>query len=275
MKTTDFIHIGSWMVGLGLTDKQLLLYALIWNTSKSGSGLFKGTASYIAEWLGCTERNVKKIIRQLEDLGLIQHEVIRTVKRTYTIFWAIDPDEAQAPEKGSKAKIDWIGRTPKFPTGRERKFPIEREPQFPTEDVSIYSQDNNIYKNTRDRYNGARRARKPAPEATPDLFVPEHKTKRFAPPSVEDVAAYCQERCNSVDPQRFVDFYTSNGWKVGKSAMKDWRAAVRTWEARDRETPRRSQPAQREYESPEAHNLRILRQLQERDGMLNSIVDEQ
>lgn len=131
------------MLGLGLTDKQLLLYALIWNTSKNGSGLFKGTAPYIAEWLGCTDRNVKKIVRQLEDRGLIAHEVIRTVKKTYTIFWAIDPDKAKAPEKGSKAKIDWIGRTPKFPTGKEPKFPTGREPEFPTDIVSIYSQGRN------------------------------------------------------------------------------------------------------------------------------------
>ena len=53
---------------------------------------------------------------------------------------------------------------------------------------------------------------------------------RFIPPTVDDVRAYCQERQNNVDPERFVDYYTSNGWKVGKNPMKDWKAAVRTWE---------------------------------------------
>ena len=56
---------------------------------------------------------------------------------------------------------------------------------------------------------------------------------RFRPPSVEEVEAYCFERNNKVDPERFVDFYSSNGWKVGKNPMKDWKAAVRTWEKRD------------------------------------------
>jgi hypothetical protein len=56
------------------------------------------------------------------------------------------------------------------------------------------------------------------------------KRKRFTPPTVEEVSAYCQERKNGVDAQRFVDYYSSNGWKVGKNAMKDWKAAVRTWE---------------------------------------------
>lgn len=53
---------------------------------------------------------------------------------------------------------------------------------------------------------------------------------RFIPPTVAEVRAYCQERQNNVDAERFVDYYTSNGWKVGKNPMKDWKAAVRTWE---------------------------------------------
>lgn len=53
---------------------------------------------------------------------------------------------------------------------------------------------------------------------------------RFTPPTVETVAAYCRERGNSVDAERFCSFYQSNGWKVGKNPMKDWKAAVRTWE---------------------------------------------
>lgn len=53
---------------------------------------------------------------------------------------------------------------------------------------------------------------------------------RFSPPSVEEVAEYCRERRNSVDPQRFVDYYSANGWMIGKTKMKDWKAAVRTWE---------------------------------------------
>ena len=57
--------------------------------------------------------------------------------------------------------------------------------------------------------------------------------ERFAPPSVEDVLSYCRERGNSVDAQKFVDFYASKGWKVGNQSMKDWKAAVRTWEQRD------------------------------------------
>ena len=56
------------------------------------------------------------------------------------------------------------------------------------------------------------------------------KKKSFIPPTPEQVEAYCLERKNKVDAQRFVDYYTANGWQVGKNKMKDWKAAVRTWE---------------------------------------------
>lgn len=52
----------------------------------------------------------------------------------------------------------------------------------------------------------------------------------FKKPTVEDVAAYCNERNNGIDPQQFVNYYESKGWMVGRSPMKNWRAAVRYWE---------------------------------------------
>lgn len=49
-------------------------------------------------------------------------------------------------------------------------------------------------------------------------------------PTLEEVKEYCSERGNKVDPERWFDYYTSNGWRVGKNPMRDWKAAVRTWE---------------------------------------------
>lgn len=58
----------------------------------------------------------------------------------------------------------------------------------------------------------------------------EKTVKRFSPPALEDVQAYCKERNNNIDAEHFIDYYNANGWKVGKNPMKDWKAAVRTWE---------------------------------------------
>lgn len=54
--------------------------------------------------------------------------------------------------------------------------------------------------------------------------------KRFCKPTIEEVQAYCDERNNGVDAQKWFDYYEANGWKVGRNAMKDWKASVRTWE---------------------------------------------
>lgn len=67
----------------------------------------------------------------------------------------------------------------------------------------------------------------------------KNNIRKFAPPSVEEVRAYCQERKNHVDAQKFVDYYTSKGWLVGKTMMKDWKASVRTWERNTFDKPKR------------------------------------
>jgi len=74
-----------------------------------------------------------------------------------------------------------------------------------------------------------------------DNQLPEHATaaqvatkkpatKSARPESVDEVAEYCRERKNNVDPEAWWDHYAANGWRVGRNPMKDWRACVRTWE---------------------------------------------
>lgn len=58
----------------------------------------------------------------------------------------------------------------------------------------------------------------------------EKESIRFIKPTIEEVRQYCQERGNSVDAEQWMDSYESKGWKIGNSPMKDWKAAVRTWE---------------------------------------------
>ena len=79
--------------------------------------------------------------------------------------------------------------------------------------------------------------------------APQNNNKKtFSPPKIEEVKAYCLERNNTVDAERFIDYYTANGWMVGKNKMKDWKAAVRTWE-RSTANDNRQQPQQRKQSS--------------------------
>lgn len=70
-------------------------------------------------------------------------------------------------------------------------------------------------------------------ESNPNPKEKPRVPRSFTPPTVAEVEAYCRERGNRVNAASFVDFYASKGWKVGSSPMKDWQAAVRTWERRD------------------------------------------
>ena len=63
------------------------------------------------------------------------------------------------------------------------------------------------------------------------------KSKAFKPPVFDEVKAYCDERNNGIDPQQFIDFYASKNWMIGKNKMKDWKAAIRTWERRRKDEP--------------------------------------
>lgn len=73
-------------------------------------------------------------------------------------------------------------------------------------------------------------------------------------PTLDEVKAYCNERNNRVDPERFIDYYTSNGWKVGKNPMKDWKAAVRTWERSDVQKTRSRNTLQNYKETGTSHS---------------------
>lgn len=122
----------------------------------------------------------------------------------------------------------------------------------------------------------------PATESAPQITLvpislkesacaPRPKTPRktFTPPTLEQVTAYCLERGNHVDAQQWIDHYTANGWKVGRNAMKDWRAAVRTWERNGfsgakptavAEAPPAAQPSQRTLDAMAKARAKIERQ---------------
>lgn len=79
---------------------------------------------------------------------------------------------------------------------------------------------------------------------------------RFVRPSLEEVRDYCTERKNNVDPEQFIAFYESNGWKVGKNPMKSWKSAIITWEKREREE-------HKHVETEHERTLRLLREATE------------
>jgi hypothetical protein len=77
------------------------------------------------------------------------------------------------------------------------------------------------------------------------------KVNKFIPPTAEDVKAYCDLRNNNVNVNKFIDFYESKGWFVGKNKMKDWKASVRTWEKDSIESPKQQNTIDLDNSTPE------------------------
>lgn len=84
-----------------------------------------------------------------------------------------------------------------------------------------------------------------------------YKEKSFTKPTLDEVREYCLERNNNIDPETFIDFYESKGWSIGKSKMKDWRAAIRNWEHKSK--PQKSKQQLIEEE--------ILRKIEEEEKL--------
>ena len=84
-------------------------------------------------------------------------------------------------------------------------------------------------------------------------------SSRFQKPTIEEIRQYCLEKGYNVDAEQFFNFYESKGWVVGKSPMKNWRAAVSTWNKREKEIPRRKRESRKE--SAFEHNLKVMDQM--------------
>ena len=87
-----------------------------------------------------------------------------------------------------------------------------------------------------------------------DTDVSKEKASRFLPPTLDEVRGYCLEKGYPVDAERFIDFYESKGWFVGKNKMKDWKAAVRNWNRMQREDGAAKASGQRQADSAKGKN---------------------
>lgn len=111
--------------------------------------------------------------------------------------------------------------------------PSHNKPTTEPQQTHITKQYNNITNNNIDK---EKENIKEKESCKKNLATTQTKGKVFIKPSLEDVRAYCQSRGNDVDAERWYNYYSANGWKVGRNAMKDWKASVRTWEnSRDKD----------------------------------------
>lgn len=215
-------------------DKYFYLY-LITNPHTRISGCYEIGMKQMERETGYNEDTIKRLLSRMEN----HHKVIRYNEQTKEILlinWSkynwhkseklisavLKESEKIKSEVFKKAIRDLV----------EKKIEIE----------SLIPTDNSITETETVSVTGTVKGidTLSIPYQYPIDTVSKSKSKRFAPPTVEEVRAYCQERGNNVNAEHFVDHYTSIGWKVGKNPMKDWKAAVRTWEKNEYSSPNNS-----------------------------------
>jgi hypothetical protein len=115
--------------------------------------------------------------------------------------------------------------------GQRLRKRVRRFPE-PHENNKVTDYEKNIEKTCQS--NDGQLSVKCRPEVEVEVEVEKNKRKyikeKFSIPTIEQVSEYCRERNNRIDPECFIDFYTSKNWMIGKNKMKDWKAAIRTWE---------------------------------------------
>lgn len=209
-----YVFIFSWMRDLGLKGNELLIFGVIFGFSHDGVNCFKANADYLADVCGATRRCVMSILKELTEKGLIVKGEISENGRhkiTYRVADSILSDV-------QKFHIDDVKKV-----HSEYEKSSQRDVKKVHNDCAKIAHNNKyIIKDI----NKDNKERDDAP-ASPS------PSRRFTPPTVDEVREYCRSRHNAVNAEAFVAFYTSNGWKVGKNTMKDWKAAVITWEKRD------------------------------------------
>ena len=230
----DYVVIQAWQRDLQLPDKLEKLYAMIWNISKDGRSRMRATSSYIAEWCHCSQRHAKRMIYALEDMGLVAHEVVYDRRKgcNVTEFWAIIPDDAERPEKGTKDKISWTGKKASNEGDQsDTHVPNQSDTHVPNQSdthVPNHTGSNNSINTTRDKYRG-KNTRIKRDDAQKSMVV-------FNPPTIQEVAEYSRAQ-GFADPEGFAEYYvayqTEAGWMTGKGSKRhpidNWKLNVIAW----------------------------------------------
>jgi len=168
--------------------------------------------SKLASELGFTVQQVRTALKKLESTG----EITRNSTNKFTVITVENWEDYQLDSYDNNKRITNEQQTSNIQTTNEQQ--TNNKPLTTSEECKEYKNVKNVKKDKRE-------------------------SKKFAPPSIAEISGYCQERNNGIDAETFFDFYESKGWLVGNNKMKDWKAAVRTWEKRNKKNspPREEQ----------------------------------
>lgn len=208
-KRGSWSAVYDWMLELDLTASELLIYSRILSFSSSEVGGFIGKVDSLATWGRCTRRQAHRVLNNLMERGLVKKSYIKTDIGTGIKYTAECDIKSQHCDTMSHQydTMSHEGVTPCHSECDTESLP------------SLYN--NNIYNNTIIGVGNIDTPVKPPP-----------------PPTVEEIDAYCRERGNGIDPQRFWDYYSLREWRWKEGSITDpekWQAVLRLWESKERE----------------------------------------
>lgn len=203
MSASNYLVIQDWMIEeLKLKGMDLIIYAIIFGFSQDEKSGFVGSQKYLAFWCNSSIRGVQKSLNKLTQNGLIYKSDSGLRTRNLDELSSLKSEQSSCEQ--------------------DELSSCQGELCSEKDELSSPNNIDNIFI-LKEKINKKEK-----------LDADDDEKKRFKIPSVIEIASYCRKRNNTVDAQRFFDFYESKGWMIGKNKMKDWKAAVRTWENQER-----------------------------------------
>jgi len=210
IEDSNFVTIHGWAITqLHLTSDEAIVYSLVDGAGAIG---FSDSISYLASWIGASEDTARRILRRLVDAGILEEERVAGKTTTYR---CIPLANCKGSQIARGRKLQGVA-APAYIVNIDGEKAKENPSQIARGGGLVDTIDNIFNENKNNNI----------------IIEKEEKEKkrRFTKPTVEQIAEYCAKRQNDIIAEEFFDFYESKGWMVGKSPMKNWQAAVRTWE---------------------------------------------
>jgi hypothetical protein len=168
----------------------------------------------LATKAGVSIQNVRSALKRFEKLEFLTNESTKTGRLITVLNWELYQEEFETPNKATNKDLT-------------------KTQQRPNKDLTTNKNDKND-KNEKNEF----------------VFV-DSPTKKFTPPTIEEVKNYISEKGYNIDAEHFVAYYESNGWKVGKNKMKDWKMAIVTWSKNEKQSKNNHKSAEKQgYRHP-------------------------
>ena len=226
LRDNNYFVVHGWMINkLGLKGTELELYAIIYGFSQAEGQKFHGNLQYLIDWTATSKSTVMRGLQSLVEKKLLIKNDFFT-NGVKACEYRCNPAGGGVEMTPGRCQNDTGGGSKMTPNNISNKDTY-KEP---------YKESDIEEKSTAEMPGGAPGAIAPDPKPA--------KASRFKPPTLEEVRAYCLERGNNIDPEKFHAYYESVKWYRGKTKIQDWKACVRTWESKERSAPGQAQRQQ-------------------------------